>query len=196
MQRVIFILGCFIAIGCIASISSAEEKGQVDTPRVRLETNYGNIVLELNPQAAPKTVENFLRYVREGFYDGTVFHRVIRGFMIQGGGFTKDMQRKPAQETVINEADNGLKNQRGTIAMARTSDPHSASSQFFINSVNNNLLNHKEKTNPGWGYCVFGKVVEGMDAADTIENLSTSVKNGMRDVPVSPAIIEHAIIEK
>ena len=196
MQRVIFILGCFIAIGCIVSISNAEEKGKVDTPRVRLETNYGNIVLELNPQAAPKTVENFLRYVREGFYDGTVFHRVIRGFMIQGGGFTKDMQRKPAQKTVINEADNGLKNQRGTIAMARTSDPHSASSQFFINTVNNDSLNYKEKTNRGWGYCIFGKVVKGMDIVDTIENLPTFVKSGRRDVPVSPVILEHAIIEK
>ena len=151
MKRVIFIMGCFIAIGCIVPISNAEKR-QVDAPRVCIETNYGNIVLELNPQAAPKTVENFLTYVREGFYDGTIFHRVIKGFMIQGGGLTKDMQRKPTQNSTVNEADNELKNQRGTIAMARTSAPHSASSQFFINTVNNDSLNYKEKTNQGWGY--------------------------------------------
>ncbi len=138
-------------------------------PRVMLETSKGVIVLELDAKAAPKTVENFLGYVREGFYDGTVFHRVIRGFMVQGGGFTQDMQQKSTHAPIENEANNGLLNKRGTVAMARTMDPHSATAQFFINTVDNSFLDHSEKTSRGWGYCVFGKVVEGMEVVDAIE---------------------------
>ncbi len=165
-------------------------------PRVRLETNQGVIVLELDSKAAPKTVENFLGYVRGGFYDGTIFHRVIKGFMIQGGGLTADMQNKPTREPILNEADNGLKNQRGTVAMARTNRPHSATSQFFINSADNPFLDHKEKTIQGWGYCVFGKVVEGMNVVDYIENLSTATRDGRRDVPTSPVVIKRAVVMK
>jgi peptidyl-prolyl cis-trans isomerase B (cyclophilin B) len=163
-------------------------------PRVRLETNYGAIILELNPQAAPKTTENFLSYVRDGFYDGTIFHRVIKEFMIQGGGFTTDMQKKSTQEPIQNEADNKLKNLQGTIAMARTMEPHSATAQFFINTVDNPFLDHKEKTSQGWGYCVFGKVVEGMDVVEAIEKVSTTTKNGHKDVPDSPVVIERATL--
>jgi len=172
-----------------APAGAAEEK-----PKVKLETNHGSIIIALYPDKAPKTVANFLDYVRSGFYDNTIFHRVIKGFMIQGGGFTSDMSMKSTKEPVENEADNGLKNERGTIAMARTSDPHSASSQFFINTVNNKSLNHRNKTPQGWGYCVFGKVVEGMDVVDTIEKLSTGQKGMHRDVPTDPAIITNATV--
>ncbi|NOX97339.1 MAG: peptidyl-prolyl cis-trans isomerase [Nitrospirae bacterium] len=165
-------------------------------PRVRFETNRGVIVLELYPQEAPKTVENFLRYVRDGFYDGTIFHRVIKGFMIQGGGLTVDMQRKPTRKPIVNEADNGLKNQRGTVAMARTSQPNSATAQFFINLADNSFLNYKKKTLRGWGYCVFGKVVKGMDIVDEIANLPVHAKDGRRGVPISPVVIKRAVVEK
>jgi peptidyl-prolyl cis-trans isomerase B (cyclophilin B) len=178
-----------MVLGLIPS-AQAEE----DLPRVRLETNYGMIVLELDSQAAPKTVENFLRYVRDGFYDRTVFHRVIEGFMIQGGGLTTDMKKKATQDPIMNEADNQLQNLRGTIAMARTGDPHSATSQFFINTVDNSYLDHQEKTAKGWGYCVFGKVVEGIDVVDTIEKLPTTSRNGRRDVPAEPVVIQKAIV--
>lgn len=163
-------------------------------PMVRLETSAGNMIIELNPSAAPKTVENFLSYVNEGFYSNTIFHRVIKGFMVQGGGFTGNMQQKPAKASVINEADNGLKNLKGTVAMARTNAPHSASSQFFINTVDNGFLDFKAKTGRGWGYCVFGKVVEGMDIVGAIEQKPTTVKNGFRDVPVTPIIIKKAVL--
>jgi len=166
----------------------------VSPPRVRLETNLGAIVLELDAQKAPKTVENFLAYVRDGFYDGTTFHRVIKGFMIQGGGLTADMQKKPVKAPVKNEADNGLKNKRGTIAMARTGDPNSATAQFFINTVDNAPLDHKEKSLPGWGYCVFGKVVEGMDVVDAIEGVKTGSKTGRRNVPTTPVVIKQATV--
>ena len=174
----------------------AAETAPAKATRVRLETNQGVIVLELNAQATPQTVENFLKYVRAGFYNGTIFHRVIKGFMIQGGGFTADLKQKSTQKPIGNEADNGLKNQRGTIAMARTSDPHSATSQFFINSVDNNFLDHTGKTPQGWGYCVFGKVVEGIEVVDMIAKLPTTMKNGYKDVPVSPVIIERATVEE
>ncbi|NJP82783.1 peptidyl-prolyl cis-trans isomerase, partial [Streptomyces sp. AA8] len=131
--------------------------------KVRLSTNHGDIVLELNSEKAPKTVQNFLEYVDAGHYNGTIFHRVISGFMIQGGGFTPDMEQKPANAPIENEANNGLQNNRGTVAMARTNDPHSASAQFFINTVDNDFLNHTSPTPQGWGYAVFGKVVEGDD---------------------------------
>ncbi len=165
-------------------------------PRVRLDTSYGVIVLELDSKSAPKTVKNFLSYVNDGFYDGTIFHRVIKEFMIQGGGFTADMKRKPAQSPINNEADNRLRNRRGTVAMARTQDPHSATSQFFINSVDNAFLDYKGKTRDGWGYCVFAKVVEGMDVVETIEGLPTTMRAGHRDVPTSPVVINQAMVEK
>lgn len=164
------------------------------SPRIRLETNLGVIVLELDSEAAPKTVENFLNYVKDGFYDGTIFHRVIRGFMIQGGGFAANMQQKPTRGPITNEADNGLKNRRGTVAMARTMSPHSATAQFFINTVDNAFLDHKRKNMEDWGYCVFGKVVEGMNVVGAIESVPTTTKAGHRDVPVSPVVIEKAVV--
>lgn len=164
-----------------------------DKPRVILETNKGNIVLELYPDKAPKTVANFLQYVEQGFYTNTIFHRVINGFMIQGGGFTPKYERKHTQPPVVNEADNGLKNDRGTIAMARTFDPHSASAQFFINVADNDFLNFKSKTPNGWGYAVFGKVVQGMEVVDTIKEIPTVPAGPFpRDVPREPVIIIRA----
>ncbi len=165
-------------------------------PRVEIETNKGTIVVELYPEKAPKTVENFLRYVRWGQYEGTIFHRVIPDFMIQGGGFTPQMKQKMTEMAVENEADNGLKNERGTIAMARTQDPHSATSQFFINTKNNAFLNHKSKTSQGWGYTVFGKVIKGMDVVDAISKVKTGTKAGMSDVPVENVVILKTSIVK
>lgn len=190
MKSVFFIL-CLMILCC----GHTEAWAETPSPRVRLETNHGVIVLELDAQAAPKTVENFLNYAREGFYDGTIFHRVIDKFMIQGGGLTVDMKKKDIKPAVENEADNTLKNLRGTIAMARTNDPHSATSQFFVNTVDNAYLDHQAKTDRGWGYCVFGKVVEGMDVVESIENVSTTTKSGRRDVPVEPVIIQRAVVE-
>ena len=163
-------------------------------PQVRIETTMGNITVELNPQAAPKTVANFLQYVRDGFYDNTIFHRVIKSFMIQGGGFTPEMQQKKTRPPVVNEADNGLTNDAGTIAMARTPAPHSATSQFFINVKNNNFLNFKAKNMRDWGYCVFGRVVDGMDVVKTIENVKTTTKFRYGDVPVEPVIIQKVVL--
>lgn len=163
-------------------------------PRVKLSTSKGDIVLELNRAAAPKTVDNFLATVEEGHYDGTIFHRVIAGFMVQGGGFDANMQRKATRPTVPNEADNGLSNKIGTIAMARTQDPHSASAQFFINVKDNDFLDHRGKTTQGWGYCVFGKVIEGMKVVQAIENVQTTTRSGMQDVPQTPVVIEQATV--
>jgi peptidyl-prolyl cis-trans isomerase B (cyclophilin B) len=160
--------------------------------KVALNTNFGRIVLDLDEAKAPKTVANFVDYVKSGHYNGTIFHRVISGFMIQGGGFDKNMSQKPTRATIQNEADNGLKNDVGTIAMARTPDPHSASAQFFINVKNNSFLNFSAKTSQGWGYAVFGKVSEGMDIVSKIEAVRTSNKNGHGDVPVEPVVIESA----
>ncbi len=155
-----------------------------DNPVVRIETNIGNIELELYPDKAPITVANFLRYVDEGFYNGTVFHRVILGFMIQGGGFDTEFLRKPTHDEIDNEAFNGLKNDRGTIAMARTNQPHSATAQFFINTVDNDFLNFTSKSMRGWGYTVFGKVTNGLDVVDKIENVQTGPGGVFpRDVP-------------
>lgn len=195
MKRMILAIGYLVIIGGMAVLVGAREN-PVRNPRVRLVTNYGNIVLELYPQKAPETVKNFLRYVREGFYNGTIFHRVIQGFMIQGGGYTKDLQRKPTHAAIKNEADNGLHNLRGTLAMARTMDPNSATSQFFINTVNNNFLDFRSKTTRGWGYCVFGKVVSGMDVVDAISKVPTTTSRVGQNAPVSPVIIEKAVIEK
>ena len=158
--------------------------GLSDNPQVIMETSKGTIVLEVFPDEAPETVKNFLKYVRWGHYDGTIFHRVIPDFMIQGGGFSPDMKRKNTEMPIQNEADNGLKNKRGTVAMARTPDPHSATDQFFINTKSNSFLNHKNTTTRGWGYTVFGKVVEGMDVVDTISGVKTAKKGMMGDVPV------------
>jgi peptidyl-prolyl cis-trans isomerase B (cyclophilin B) len=161
---------------------------------VKLTTNFGDITLELNADKAPITVANFLQYVESGFYDGVIFHRVIDGFMIQGGGFDANMKQKSTKDEIKNEADNGLNNDKYTIAMARTSIPDSASSQFFINIADNNFLNHTAPTSSGWGYCVFGKVVEGMDVVDKIAGVATTSKAGHRDVPVESVSIEKAIV--
>lgn len=160
--------------------------------KVALNTNYGRIVLDLDEVNAPKTTANFAEYVKSGHYTGTIFHRVIAGFMIQGGGFDKNMIQKPTKAPIENEANNGLKNDVGTIAMARTSDPHSASAQFFINTKKNDFLNHSSKTVQGWGYAVFGKVVEGLDVVTAIEKVRTANKGPHSDVPVEPVIIESA----
>lgn len=176
-------------------ISTAYAADNFSSKHVKLETSEGNIVLELDITRAPHSVLNFMNYVRSGFYDGTVFHRVISNFMIQGGGFDSRLQRKETKAPVINEADNGLKNTRGTIAMARTNDPHSATAQFFINVVDNPFLNHKNKTPRGWGYAVFGKVIEGMDVVDKIRNTRTGPGGPFRsDVPVKTVTINKASI--
>ena len=159
---------------------------------VKLLTNFGEITLELDASSAPITVANFLQYVDSGFYNGTIFHRVIDGFMIQGGGFNDKMQQKESLDEIKNEADNGLSNNQYTIAMARTSAPHSASNQFFINVGNNDFLNHSAPTSSGWGYCVFGKVTAGMDVVDKIKKVATTTRNGHQDVPVDNVVIESA----
>jgi peptidyl-prolyl cis-trans isomerase B (cyclophilin B) len=161
---------------------------------VELNTSAGRIVLELNDAEAPKTVENFLAYVRSGHYDGTIFHRVINGFMVQGGGFTPDMRQKPTQAPIQNEADNGLKNDNYTVAMARTNDPHSATAQFFINVSDNAFLNYSSKTPNGWGYAVFGRVIEGQDVVDAIKGVKTGSYQGHQDVPKEQVVIESANI--
>ena len=162
---------------------------------IEIKTSLGDIKLDLDKDTAPKTVENFLKYVRKEFYNDTIFHRVIKGFMIQGGGLNADMHTKPATDTVENEAKNAKPNKRGTIAMARTSDPHSASAQFFINLVDNSFLNFTGENPNGYGYCVFGNVVEGMDVVDKIAQVKTGHKAGHSDVPVD-AIVIHSITEQ
>jgi peptidyl-prolyl cis-trans isomerase B (cyclophilin B) len=157
---------------------------------VIIRTTFGDIKLELDAEKAPKTVANFLSYAREGFYDGTIFHRVIDNFMIQGGGFDTDMRQKATGEPIDNEADNGLKNDYGTIAMARTTDPHSATAQFFINVKDNDFLNHSGKNPQGWGYAVFGRMTEGTEVLDKIRAVPTTSRNGHQDVPADPVIIE------
>ena len=157
---------------------------------IRFITNHGNIDIELDFDKAPATAANFQQYAKDGFYNGTIFHRVIPGFMIQGGGLESGRKEKDTREPIANEADNGLKNARGTIAMARTSDPHSASAQFFINLVDNHFLNHTSKTNAGWGYAVFGKVVAGMDIVDKIATVKTGRSGMHRDVPLEEVVIE------
>lgn len=161
---------------------------------IKLTTNHGVIAIELDSEKAPKTAANFLAYVESGHYDGTIFHRVINGFMIQGGGMGVGMKEKSTLDPVENEAANGLKNDRGTIAMARTSDPHSATAQFFINVADNDFLNHKSPSGQGWGYCVFGKVVEGMEVVDKIKGVKTGNKGFHQDVPIEDVVIEKAEI--
>ena len=157
---------------------------------VIIRTTFGEIKLELDAEKAPQTVNNFLQYARDGFYDGTIFHRVIDNFMIQGGGFDTDFQQKTTREPVENEADNGLKNDFGTIAMARTMDPHSATAQFFINVKDNDFLNHSGKNPQGWGYAVFGKVTGGSEVLDKIRAVPTTSRGGHQDVPADPVVIE------
>jgi len=164
-------------------------------PRVKMETNKGTIVIELDAEKAPITTENFLNYVKEGFYEQTIFHRVIPGFMIQGGGFTPEMAQKKTRAEIKNEADNGLKNSRGTLAMARTQVVDSASSQFFINLSDNDFLNHQNKTANGYGYAVFGKVVEGMEIVDEIAKVATGNSGHHQDVPKEAIVIEKVSIE-
>ncbi|GAA0271755.1 peptidylprolyl isomerase [Streptomyces polychromogenes] len=162
--------------------------------KVKLNTNQGDIVLELAAEKAPVTVENFVQYVRDGHYNGTIFHRVIRGFMVQGGGFEPGMREKKTRAAIKNEADNGLKNENYTVAMARTMEPHSATAQFFINVADNHMLNHSGKNLQGWGYTVFGEVIEGHQVVDAIAGVSTASKAGHQDVPREDVILEKAEI--
>ena len=164
-------------------------------PRVTFTTSKGDIIVELDAEKAPLTTENFVAYVEAGHFNDTIFHRVIPDFMIQGGGFDCSMDQKPTSPPIANEADNGLRNERGTVAMARTSDPHSASCQFFINLKDNRFLDHTAKTGQGWGYAVFGRVVEGMDVVDAIAQVKTGRSGPHSDVPVEPVTIDKATVE-
>ncbi len=188
----IFITTLFVALGFVLmsfGAASAQEKPKKN-PVVLMKTTSGDISIELYPDKAPETVKNFLWYVDNKFYDGLIFHRVISNFMIQGGGFTKEMAKKEPQAPIKNEADNGLSNVKGTIAMARTGEPHSASSQFYINVKDNTALDFKNKdSQQGWGYCVFGKVIDGMATVDKIRQVPTTSKMGYNDVPVDPVVI-------
>lgn len=192
MKQLLTLLG----LTALTIVPAGAGAADAQTSRVKLQTNLGDIVVELDRAKAPQTVENFLSYVRDGHYDGTIFHRVIENFMIQGGGFTSDYQQKPTRKPIANEANNGLKNKRGTIAMARTSDPDSATAQFFINVVDNDFLDYRAPTQQGWGYAVFGRVVEGMDVVDEIKNLPTGPGGPFRnDVPRQAVVIEKATVE-
>jgi len=198
INKTLFFLKALI-IGAVLTSTSlqATDTKTMSNPSVKFTTNQGVIVLELNAEAAPNTVANFVSYVEDGFYEGTIFHRIIPNFMAQGGGFTSDFQQKSVKAAIENEADNGLKNDRGTIAMARTGDPHSATGQFFINLKDNGFLNYSSKTQQGWGYAVFGKVTEGMDVIDKMAAIPTG-SGGMfpTDVPQEEVIIEKAEIVK
>jgi peptidyl-prolyl cis-trans isomerase B (cyclophilin B) len=174
--------------------SENQTKG-VGMVTVKMETSMGEITLELDGNKAPDTVANFVEYAKSGFYDGTIFHRVIPGFMIQGGGFEADMKQKKTNAPIRNEADNGLKNDTGTIAMARTSDPNSATAQFFINVKDNGFLNHTAPTMQGWGYAVFGKVTDGIDVVHAIEKVNTTIRSGMQDVPSETVVINKVTVQ-
>ena len=191
-----WVAGAALAIAAALPASAQPTSTGAAAPRVKLETSLGVIMLELDAQKAPKTVANFVQYVKDKHYDGTVFHRVIDGFMIQGGGFTADMQQKPTRPSIPNEADNGLKNLPLTVAMARTNDPHSASAQFFINIADNRFLNHTQPTLNGWGYAVFGKVVAGADVVDKIRQVRTGNRGMFENVPSTPVTILKATLEK
>ena len=173
---------------------SAHAEGGDALSKVKLETTHGDIVIELNADKAPNTVANFLSYVEDGFYNGTIFHRVIENFMIQGGGFTENFVQKTPKEPIKNEANNGLSNVKGSVAMARTGDPHSATAQFFINTVDNDFLDFRGENGPAWGYAVFGQVVEGMDVVDAIRAVSTGNKGPHQDVPTENVVINTATI--
>jgi len=197
----VFLLSLTLGMaGCGASepgkqtVSTTPAAGQPANPRVLIETSKGNITVEVFPGQAPQSAGNFLNYVKTGFYDGLVFHRVIPGLMIQGGGMTPDMEEKPKNAPIQNEADNGLKNLRGTLAMARTGEPHSASSQFFINVADNAFLNHRGKSFEGWGYAVFGQVVDGMNVVDAIAAVPRGNHGPYSDVPVEPVVMLHVTV--
>lgn len=181
--------------GSVAEENMGNKNGKEDHIMVKLETTMGNITLELDTEKAPKSSENFLSYVKDGSYDGTIFHRVIDGFMIQGGGFDDQMDQRATKEPVENEAQNGLKNEKYTVAMARTQDPHSATAQFFINIKDNDFLNHTAPTTRGWGYAVFGKVTEGTEVVDAIKGVKTGNVGFHQDVPLEPIKIIKATIE-
>lgn len=187
-----FCLLSFTAASFAAAKSASSKKPKRAYTMIKLQTNFGPITLELDAKAAPETVANFVQYVRDGHYNGTIFHRVIDGFMIQGGGFTADMEQKATRAPVRNEADNGLKNVAYSVAMARTPDPDSASSQFFINLADNGFLNFREPSAQGYGYCVFGRVSEGQDTVESIRKVRTGMRAGHQDVPVDNVIIETA----
>lgn len=179
----------------LASFSlSAQAEGSAQLPKVKLETSHGDIVIELNRDKAPETVANFINYVESGFYDGTIFHRVIPNFMIQGGGFTEDFEQKKTGAAIRNEANNGLANNRGSIAMARTGDPHSATAQFFINVTDNSFLNFRGEVASEWGYAVFGQVIEGMDVVDSIRAVATTMRGPHQDVPAENVVIQKAVM--
>jgi cyclophilin family peptidyl-prolyl cis-trans isomerase len=181
-----------LLLAAVLTVATPASAAEEQNSRVRLDTTLGTLVIALYPGKVPETVRNFLRYVDEGFYDGTVFHRVIKDFMIQGGGLTPEMAKKKTHAPIKNEAERAPSNRRGTIAMARTGDPHSATAQFFINTVDNPFLDHKSKTTKGWGYCVFGHVVEGIEVLDRIAAQPTTVRAGRRDVPVKAVVISSA----
>jgi len=201
MIRASVVLGLALLLSCLAPAMAAEEEEKaVDSPTnpvVVMKTSKGTIEIELDPEKAPVTVKNFLRYVDEKHYDGTVFHRVIKGFMIQGGGFDAELNQKPVHDPIKIEANNGLSNTTGTIAMARTSDPNSATAQFFINTVNNGRLDFQSKTQRGWGYTVFGKVTSGLDVVRAIEAVPTGPKGRFRsDVPMETVVIESVRVKE
>lgn len=199
-RRVFLSVLCALTVGATLTAAHADDapataENAKPLPKVDLKTNMGDIVLELYPDKAPKTVENFLKYVKEGHYKGTIFHRVIDGFMIQGGGYDKNLQERPVRAPIQNEAKNGLKNAIYTIAMARTGDPHSATAQFFINVNDNAALDYPSRD--GWGYCVFGKVISGMDVVDKIKLVPTAAKSMMfQNLPTSPVVVESATLVK
>jgi len=186
------ILAAFAALMIMGSLSASA----ADNPRVKFTTNFGSFTVELYPDKAPITVKNFLMYVNSGYYNGTIFHRVIKGFMIQGGGLEPGLKDKNSRDPIKNEADNGLRNDTGTIAMARTSDPHSATDQFFVNTHDNDFLNFQARNAKGWGYTVFGKVIEGMDTVNKIEFTPTYKDGPKQDVPIKDVIIEKAEVLK
>jgi peptidylprolyl isomerase/peptidyl-prolyl cis-trans isomerase B (cyclophilin B) len=188
------ISGCGASEPGTQTVRTAPAAGQPANPRVLIETSKGNITVEVFPALAPQSAGNFLNYVKTGFYDGLIFHRVIPGFMIQGGGMAPDMTEKPRNAPIGNEADNGLRNLRGTLAMARTGDPHSASSQFFINVADNRFLDHRGKSPEGWGYAVFGQVVDGMDVVDAIVAVPRGNRGPHGDVPVDPVVMRRVAV--
>ncbi len=190
MRPITLLLAAAMIIAAVVPASSQENAPVKKNPQVYVKTNLGGFTIELYPDKAPETVANFINYVEKGFYSDTIFHRVIKGFMVQGGGFLNDMTQKPTAPAIKNEADNGLKNGKYTIAMARTNVVNSATSQFFINTVDNKGLDHKDKTQAGFGYCVFGKVIDGTDTIDKIEMVATTTKGAYADVPVKPVIIK------
>lgn len=201
------VIRCLALVGMIPLVSfsaqaappsnSTQKQGVTSmstAPRVKMSTNQGDFIISLNAEKAPKTVANFLAYVKDGFFDGTIFHRVIDGFMIQGGGFEPGLKQKPTKAPVENEANNGLKNNKYTLAMARTSDPHSATAQFFINVANNDFLNHTAPTAQGWGYAVFGEVVEGQDVIDKMKGVPTGNSGFHQNVPTTDLVITKAVV--